>query len=59
MSEELKPCPFCGGPADVMTFGEKNQYCTISCCACHAKINRNGKAIAIRDWNTRVKESEK
>lgn len=31
MSEELKPCPFCGGEADVHYFAHDDSECTIMC----------------------------
>lgn len=31
MSEELKPCPFCGGEADVHYFAHDDSECTVMC----------------------------
>lgn len=31
MSDELKPCPFCGGEADVRYFAHDDSECTVMC----------------------------
>lgn len=31
MSEELRPCPFCGGEADVHYFAHDDSECTVMC----------------------------
>ena len=31
MSGELKPCPFCGGEADVHYFAHDDSECTVMC----------------------------
>ena len=51
MSEELKPCPFCGGKAH---FGENHDYHTICCNDCWYNIGASeNKNTVIKHWNTR------
>ena len=59
MSEELKPCPFCGGEPYLQEFNgyTEPQY---SCVRCHCGVETkqfvgfNGKTKAIEVWNRRV-----
>ena len=59
---ELRPCPFCGGPADFRDDGiEGYAYCT----HCLSRTDsfyswreKNWKRDAARDWNTRVYPKE-
>lgn len=53
---ELKPCPFCGGDADV----DENIYNSVRsndwsvfCDSCRIKLTRKTKELAIEKWNTR------
>jgi len=48
---ELKPCPFCGGKADVI--GIMMDKCICSECEAQAKGSCNNE-IAILRWNTRA-----
>lgn len=54
-SDELKPCPFCGGPGGVGEGhdGEWTAYCESECPADPA-VYGNGRAKAIEAWNTRA-----
>lgn len=63
MSEELKPCPFCGGDADGGNYVIEG---AVWCKKCRCTIIRkhtnksypgNGMEIAIRVWNTRKGDS--
>ena len=58
MSDELKPCPFCGGEADVgkmMSGLTKGDVYRVSCTWCqysfHSRTHRDDVAKA---WNTRA-----
>lgn len=58
---ELKPCPFCGGRAEMRAlkmgfYGGKIYW--VHCISCCAEIN-NPKPVeedAIKDWNRRVRK---
>ena len=62
---ELKPCPFCGGEAEIFEDYEIiTKYVTVRCSKCFAKIQNVTASIyfcaedkAIEMWNTRA-ESE-
>ena len=61
MSEELKPCPFCGGKAELVDYGISGEYKVVWCFECgartrmfYAEIFRGRKAI--EEWNRRVKD---
>ncbi|MEA2037283.1 MAG: Lar family restriction alleviation protein [Nanoarchaeota archaeon] len=58
---KLKPCPFCGGKAEVMEKTDDDHvWCKIvSCYSCWAKTGLFDKREdAIKAWNTRPKLSE-
>jgi len=57
MSEELKRCPFCGSPAELIRGDD--DYCA-ECSNDKCRADRPGwwtKEEAIRVWNTRPRES--
>ncbi len=61
MSEELKPCPFCGGEAQLMINElEDTQEGTVMCMTCYVtsttQKSDNWKE-AIEAWNTRAQET--
>lgn len=52
MSEELKPCPFCGGEANLH---KSDEFWYVACNECVNQTTHfyNGKDIVIQRWNTR------
>lgn len=67
MSEELKPCPFCGKTESVRVYIEINGY-TVRCCAGGISPENSGcgadcgfeltEEDAIKKWNARYKPQE-
>jgi hypothetical protein len=49
----LKPCPFCGGVANVEREGTSRCSCIVACenCGCRLESNEHGAGY---DWNRRV-----
>ena len=67
METELKPCPFCGGQAELRkTLGRENYFarCKNMCAITCGRHNINGKwrpisqNEAIELWNRRTNENE-
>ena len=62
MSEELKPCPFCGGVAKLNTFKTKKLYLRsvgyfIECTVCKNRTTMNLNAEdSIEAWNRRAND---
>lgn len=50
---ELKPCPFCGGEAEMLNYSESEWL--VYCPACGGAVEkwRKTEAEAIEQWNTR------
>jgi Lar family restriction alleviation protein len=58
MSEELKPCPFCGGEAEIERYGTPRYSTIYSCTECGCRLE-TGETFNHGDtWNTRT-EKEK
>lgn len=54
MSEELKPCPFCGGGAELVLVGNewtKSRASQIECTKCHIKMIVRAR-IQSHEWTT-------
>jgi len=54
MSDEMKPCPFCGAPAKSITIGSPGITCPKGCCY----IIRDTREEVIEKWNRRPAEDE-
>lgn len=57
METELKPCPFCGGEADIGKYGEDVGITFyFICCTCGAELDRHTvtEKAAIEAWNRRA-----
>lgn len=58
MSEELKPCPFCGGHAT--SYGTRKMesggstHCLIHCDECSARLSAETENDAVEAWNRRA-----
>lgn len=52
---ELKPCPFCGSEASVVT--DAPEYFVV-CVNSRCSLTHSDKAIAIDRWNTRTPDKE-
>jgi len=52
---ELKPCPFCGGEAEVWV-SDVTDRAVIYCKVCDARIMKPNEREAIEAWNWRVSE---
>ena len=57
MSEELKPCPFCGGVAKEYVGVAPEDW--VECIHCGARTLMGNEKDVIRLWNTRQQVSEK
>jgi len=62
MSEELKPCPFCGGKAIIVSYGsDDNGSHQIDCdnekCCSPSSNTHRIKTDAISAWNTRTPDT--
>ena len=56
MSEELKPCPFCGGEAELTGFGAPEYW--VWCPNCKASADMHtGMENAIAAWNARAERT--
>lgn len=58
MASDLKPCPFCGGEAELVFFG--GAYCAISCQTCNCRTDAMDFDDAVRafeTWNRRAERT--
>ena len=60
MSEELKPCPFCGESKNIrviidsLLFGENVYACKCMKCGARAPVSYKSGKYAIEHWNSRA-----
>ena len=55
MLTELKPCPFCGGPAYLVQPGTNSQPCVVECGNCGALHESGDEGVKCgTSWNRRV-----
>lgn len=52
--DELKPCPFCGGKAEISQLGDRRKSTVYSCLECGCKLETNEEFSHGKDWNGRV-----
>lgn len=58
MSEELKPCPFCGGKAKEFTGEDAAPHrWTVECDACGAHVGSGTRHRARTKWNRRAERT--
>ena len=60
---DLKPCPFCGGEAEVMHTGgigcSNDTFSIVECVRCWAKTAFcDTEAEAVKAWNTRANDGD-
>lgn len=59
MANELKPCPFCGGQANI-SWGNVYKVFYVFCTKCKARHpNRLTRELAIECWNRRATDGER
>lgn len=54
MSEELKPCPFCGEPARIRFNDVFYAECSNRLCLVHPKVSATTPEVATEIWNRRA-----
>ena len=61
MTDELKPCPFCGGEGvEILDYRERGWLYAIECLDCNASTGpQREKLDAIDAWNRRTGEEPK
>ena len=53
-SVELKPCPFCGGEAEIERYGTPRQSTIVRCTDCGCTIEGPEEFAHGQQWNTRA-----
>jgi len=54
---ELKPCPFCGGEAEIVQYGTPRYSTIIECQECGCKLENGETFNHGNAWNRRDKEA--
>lgn len=54
--EGLRPCPFCGSPAELVTNSSGDDFvrCTNKTCAARTRLHHENVNGPVEQWNTRV-----
>ena len=56
MSIELKPCPFCGGEAEIERYGTPRVSTIVSCMNCGVSKECGEEFNHGEDWNSRIED---
>ena len=56
MKTNLKPCPFCGSKAKLMSVTWQEEIYTIYCVECECELESINKIELVKRWNTRHDE---
>ena len=61
MSDELKPCPLCGGKAELVYIDRHYRECFVKCLKCKVEQGHvyRSKQSAITAWNRRKYDEER
>ena len=62
MTDELKPCPFCGGEAEVRKFTETKYFVQcffVQCKSCLIGSTFTSEQLAVDAWNRRISNESK
>lgn len=54
---ELKPCPFCGGRAEIQQVGDRQRSTIYQCAYCSCRLETGEEWGHGTDWNTRTEAS--
>jgi Lar family restriction alleviation protein len=58
MTNELEPCPFCGGEAEIERQGNNRQSMIYACTDCGCRLETGETGHNYRQWNTRAQPSQ-
>lgn len=59
MTEQLKPCPFCGGEAQIIRCNSGKYQCFCQNCGCAQTMFFDSPEEVPEEWNARPIENEK